>query len=154
MSRILIAIAIVLSLIGIGALGTQIGTTSLTFPQPIGVETALAAKTDSCSGSGYMLWAPQVSGNQILYRGGAGCSLSWFYKFTLYQCDDVCTAPRVNASDVYRSSYLFPTQYCTITQSGPYWSYVGVKVEARTVQGTWGDARWFWGPGAWIQGSC
>jgi len=45
MNRMLLAIAIVLSVIGIGALGTQIGTTSLTLPQPIGVEQASAACT-------------------------------------------------------------------------------------------------------------
>ena len=159
MRRLLIALAIVLGLSGLGTLGTQIGTTSLTLPQPIGIDSALAAYTDGCTGAGYMLWAPQASGGTIAYKGGFGCGSSYIYKATLYLCGGVngngyCANGRSWTASGRTCCHAFPSQFCTVRYSGPYWLYAGIKVEDLTVYGTWGDARWFYGPGAWVQGSC
>ena len=154
MRRALVAVLIVLSFLGLGAVGTQIGTTSLMLPQPIGVETALAAATDTC-GRNYIT-EPQNSGGRIYYKANFTCSTLTLYKMTVYLCGGVNGSGYCGfgVSKEIFSNYLTVGGSCAVRYSGPYWLYTGVKIQSPNYYGQPANDRWFFGPGAWVQGSC
>jgi len=125
MKRVLISLAVLLSVLGVGALGTHIGTTSLTFPQPIGVDHAQAASFWANTPG----WAPNGWEQASASIGGYGAGRQYqvciqdSYGFT-FSCS---TGYTIN-NNLNRYYSLAQAYTCLPSRSWAWLSGVGVKV--------------------------
>ena len=113
-----------------------------------------AAATDSCASTG--IWTPTSDGSRIYYRANISCSTTSLYKITIYLCGGIngngyCGNSK--SAEIF-GKYLDIRHNCAIRYSGPYWLYTGVKVQSPNYYGQPANDRWFFGPGAYVQGSC
>lgn len=117
-------------------------------------QSAAAAATDGCRVDH---WYPSADGSKIYYRASMSCSTQTSYRMTLYLCGGVNGQGYCGhgvSTFTNFGQYLGVQTNCGIVYAGPWWFYNGVKLEHRNSFLNWDYTRWFFGPGAWLQGSC
>jgi hypothetical protein len=98
-----------------------------------------------------------ISNTHTIYlQGSAWCSNYQSLNspsLTLYMCGGIngngYCYPGKKVASVFWGSSGVHGWYCTKIYTGPYWVYVGAKVQLHN-----GQSEWAFGPGVWSQGSC
>ena len=81
------------------------------------------------------------------------------YKLTVYMCGGVngsgyCFNGAEARCGVFSCNELAKYVSCTPYYQGPYWFYIGAKLQSQNAAGQWSSEYWTFGPGAWFSPGC
>lgn len=143
MRRMILVIVLALTL------GAAIPGSSAVAPQSVGAHAA------DCPVSVY---APYWHLGKIEGFATFSCH-SARYRLVVYVCGGVngngyCKNGATASCGVLSCGELTKYTSCSAPYAGPYWIYIGAKLQSQNNLGQWSSEYWTFGPGAWFSPGC